>query len=264
MVDVFGGTASYGGQRGPRGSMGPTGLAGSIADMCEWMPGSVVKNLQKYDELGCYFVDDKKIDLKEDGGKVTEWLSRCDGGANLKVVKDIKSVEKYLNRYVLNLAKSRLGVEDIDLLANTPGTSGFVCVTFNTSGDVDQVLLSNYGKDHQKGYHEVCVSTSNITITINDHVEIIQHKCRKWTTLFISYASDAHTTHYQYDVSGLTGSFTGPVDKNPVSGLSVGSRSDNTKYLTGQISCLEIYTRDVPTLLPHPIQRVLVQNQERL
>lgn len=264
MVDVFGGTTAYGGQRGPRGPMGPQGLKGSIADMCEWMPNSVVKDIQKYDELGCYFITDADKDLKKKTSKVSEWVTRCEDGANLLVVKDIKNVEKCLNRFALNLANSRLGAEDIDFLANTPGTSGFMCITFNTSDDDDRVLISNYGKDHSKDYHEVCVSSSNIIITINQHVEIIQHKCHTWTTLFIGYASDAHTTHYHYNVGGVTGSFTGSVNKDPISGLSVGARSDDSKPMTGQISCLEIYVRSVPTLLPHSIERVLIQNQERV
>lgn len=262
MVDVFGSTASFTGQRGPRGAVGPRGLPGSMDDVCEWMPQSVVKNLQKYDELGCYFIDSVSADLKKAGSNVTEWISRCNDGDNLIVKKNVKAVEKVVNRYALNFEAARLVIEDVNLIGNTPSTSGFICVTFKSSSETDQVLLTNYNADHKVDYHEISITNSDIIITILDHKEIIQHQTKRWTTLFISYASDTHTTHYKYSVNGISGEFTSSINVNPISGITIGSRYDDTRFFVGQLSCLEVYTRAVPTLLPNAMQRLVIANQE--
>ena len=117
-------------------------------------------------------------------------------------------------------------------------------------------------RQHLDLSNEISITNSDIIITILDHKEIIQHQTKRWTTLFISYASDTHTTHYKYSVNGISGELTSSINVNPISGITIGSRYDDTRFFVGQLSCLEIYTRAVPTLLPNAMQRLVIANQE--
>ena len=51
MVDVFGGSGSFQASRGPRGPRGPRGIPGTIGDLCEWLPQTILKNLQENEEV---------------------------------------------------------------------------------------------------------------------------------------------------------------------------------------------------------------------
>ena len=83
MVDVFGGSRRFRGGRGPRGPTGPKGAAGSIVDLCTWMPKTILKNLQTNDEKGCFFIQNPDKDLKRKGTEITNWISRSATGLNL-------------------------------------------------------------------------------------------------------------------------------------------------------------------------------------
>ena len=62
MVDVFGGSGSVNNRVGPQGIIGPRGLPGSISDFCQWLPKTIIFNLQKYDENGSFFIKDPSTD----------------------------------------------------------------------------------------------------------------------------------------------------------------------------------------------------------
>ena len=71
MVDVFGGSKRFQALRGLRGPRGITGKAGSINDICSYMPNTVVKNVQENEENGCFFIaTDPSKDIKRTGSTI--------------------------------------------------------------------------------------------------------------------------------------------------------------------------------------------------
>ena len=81
MVNIFGkepvrGRKGDRGPSGPRGLPGQKGDAGSIEDLCMWMGNTVLKNLEQYDDKGCFFIDDQSTDVERNNEKIVTWLSR--------------------------------------------------------------------------------------------------------------------------------------------------------------------------------------------
>ena len=69
MVNIFGNQVVRGrkgdrGPSGPRGLPGQKGDAGSIEDWCMWMPNTTLKNLEQYEDKGCFFIDDPSADVE--------------------------------------------------------------------------------------------------------------------------------------------------------------------------------------------------------
>ena len=82
MVNIFGKEAVRGkkgdrGPSGPRDLPGQKGDSGSIEDSCTWMGNTVLKNLELYDDKGCFFIDDPSTDVHRDKKKaLITWISR--------------------------------------------------------------------------------------------------------------------------------------------------------------------------------------------
>ena len=261
MVDVFGSAGTFKGQKGPPGPMGPRGFPGSIKDLCEWLPQSVLESLRKNDEIGSFFITDPSKDLEQSGKVVKQWVSRSNKGLNL--VADIPSSDlvKLPDRYVLGFKKNRYASKDIFWLENEPGTNAFICITFKVFGDEEKVLISNFHKG-EDNYCEVRVSATEIRLHLHNVDEIIQHSCKEWTTLYLECNSDDTTTYYKYDVNGKTGSFTGTPDELFFTGsLAMGSRPDDTFFLNGQVSALEIYEGTQPSEVPKPLKDIIIKHQ---
>ena len=106
MVDVFGGSGTLKNRSGPRGPMGPRGLPGSIRDFCQWLPKTVLVNLQKYDENGCFCIMDPSKDLERSGKEVKTWISRSIKGWNLVAAKASSDLVKVKDRYALGFKKN--------------------------------------------------------------------------------------------------------------------------------------------------------------
>ena len=233
MVDVFGGSRRFRGGRGPRGPIGPKGAAGSIVDLCTWMPKTVLENLQRNDEQGCFSIQNPDKDLQRKGAEITVWISHNATGSNLVAEKPSNKLEKLEepdDRYVINFENTRYIAEDLTLFADPPSSYGLLCITFRVTSDAEQVLISDYEND-KRTYCEIKVATNEILIHAHSIHEVIQHSCKDWTTLFIEHSSDETTTHYNYKINGLTGSFTSPADTDASNGFALGSRYDDTYFL---------------------------------
>ena len=268
MVDVFGRSRRFQGLRGPRGLRGIPGTPGSIKDMCTWMPQTVLKNLQLNDEQCCFVIEDPTKDIKCKGSDVEQWISRSHKKFNLTAER-AASLEQLPNeRYALVFKNSRYINDDIFLLPNHPGTYGFICLTFRTSDDQEQTIVSNYdvGEPH---FHEIFATSTEIGIlgmeTGKTKRFIIQHSCRNWTTLFVEYAAGTYQTQGRYIINNdqkLTGDFTFDSIGDMDSGFSVGGRYDNTRFLQGEIASIEMYhvkaKKDTP---PDCLKDLVIKNQ---
>ena len=110
MVNIFGNEPVRGrkgdrGPSGPRGRTGQKGNAGSIEDSCMWVGNSVLKSLERYDDKGCFFIDNPSTDVKRDQKEKTiiTWISRALHKNNLLTDSPAKQLsEKLINdRYAL-------------------------------------------------------------------------------------------------------------------------------------------------------------------
>lgn len=264
MVDVFGGVGAIRGRNGPPGPRGLRGLPGSIRDFCQWMPKTVLASLQKYDESGCFVIKDPEKDLEYKGskGEITKWCSRSVIGWNLIAEKPSSDLVKLKDRYALGFKKNRYVSTDMPMLETFPGMSSFLCVTFKMSGEGEQVLISNYEEDINNDYCEIRVTATEIILHLHSDDEIVQHSCEHWTTLFIECNSDETTTYFKYDVNGVTGSYTRPSMKLFLTeSVAIGSRYDDTHFLSGQVSALEFYQTNQPSEVPEELKRIVIENQ---
>ena len=264
MVDVFGGPGNTQNRMGPPGPMGPRGLPGSIHDFCEWMPRTVIKNLQRYDETGSFIIQNPAKDLSLSGKEVKKWISRSESGWNLVAEKSSSDLVKLDdNRYVLGFKENRYVSDDLSIMSTFAGTSSFFCVTFRVSGEGEQVLVSNYQESLKEDYCEIRVTATEIILHLHSDDEIIQHSCKDWTTLFVEHNSDGSTKYFKYDVNGITGSFTRHRKKYlEVSSVSLGSRYNDTHFLIGQVAALEFYTVDQPSEIPTELKNIVIANQK--
>ena len=265
MVDVFGGVGAIRGRNGPPGPRGLRGLPGSIRDLCIWLPGTVLANLQKYDERGSYFVQDPDKDLhhKAKPGQITKWCSRSSTGGGLDAERPCNSLVKLNGYYALEFKQNSYTASEGVLMQSEPGLGGFICITFRMAGEGEQVLVSDYDSSKDE-YCEIRVTETEVILHLQSHDEMIQHSCRDWTTVFVEYNSDETTIYFRYNVNGTTGSFTRPSHK-PIFWYSVftmGSRSDQTHYLTGAIAALEIYQSKQPSEVPEELQEIVIKNQQ--
>ena len=266
-MNVFGG-ATRAMDEGPRGPRGFRGKDSSIVDFSTWLPHTVINNLQVNDENGAFFIENPDKDLIRQKDKtITEWVSRSRRGGNLVAKKpssDIEKIEHYFatERYAMKFKKTHYQSPDSPFLGGGRLTCGFICITFRTNSEEEQVLMDGNGDSRHPPCEIKLSGATEITIQIHDVKEIIQHACKKWTTLFIEYNSDRHLSHFTYDVNGIVGSFTSPSTPLERWGFHLGCRWNETDYLDGEIASVETYeTYNTAAPLPDTLKNIIIKNQ---
>ena len=267
-MNVFGGVRSV--NKGPRGPRGFRGKDGTMTDFGTWLPQTVVNNLQVNDEKGAFFIENPERDLIRKKQVITEWVSRSKRRGRNFVAKqpssEIELIEDFYDgdRYAMKFKTTHYYSHGLFLLLCAPGSCGFICITFRTYSETEQVLICGQPPYHHSA-SEIKISGANeITIQILDVKEIIHHPCREWTTLFIEYNSDNHLSHFTYDVNGIVGSFTTPnAHGSAKSGVHLGCRWDNTNYLDGEIASVEMYENaNTSAPLPDTLKNMVIKNQK--
>ena len=267
MVNIFGNQAVRGrkGERGPsglRGLPGQKGDAGSIEDWCMWMGNTVLKNLELYDVKGCFFIDDPSTDVDQKEKTIIKWLSKT-----LHKKKNLIA-EKPMFDGAASYYSDELGLFQV-----TPGNCfGFLCITFKTtSDDKDQVLLSTYQTEGNP-YTDISISGAEKNIVITSIKEtkntiLIENDVKQWTTLYVEYKGyESKTTEYNYivkcsDSKIISGSFLLEFSDLAMFGFAMGSRFNDTGFLKGEISSLEIYHVDDPSKpFPECLKKLILDN----
>ena len=144
-----------------------------------------------------------------------------------------------------------------------------MCVTFRLQGDHEQTILTNYDPANPTQFNEISATNTEIYIwrqkdAKSTHV-IVRHMCRDWSTLFIEWFSTEKQIYGNYiinDDEKTKGTFTFDQTGVHTSGIFVGRRANNTKFLTGAISGIEMYyTRRKEKELPNHLKQLIIQNQ---
>ena len=285
MVNIFGNEAVRGkkGDRGPSGPMGLPGKqgekgdSGSIEDSCTWMGNTVLKNLELYDDKGCFFIDDPSTDLQQNKEKAfITWISKTMHRKNLIADIPAKQFSKKLinDRYALMFDGTvRYYNEELGLFQIDSGNcSGFLCITFRTnSDDKDQVLLSSFQME-ENPYTEISISGAEKKIVIKSKKEktkiiSIENDVKQWSTLYVEYKGyESKPTEYNYivkcgDSKIASGSFLLDFDDMAMFGFAMGSRFNNTGFLRGEISSLEIYhVSETSKPFPECLKNLVINN----
>ena len=259
------------GKKGPPGPVGDTGKSG-IEDMCLWYAKTMIRSFQENEEEACYQITNCSKDLKRDESAITTWLTRrLVDGCNLTAEHASKRVEKItINRYALVFdRKVRYVNEESLFLANHNGTYSFICITFCVFGHdhTEQVLISNQ-QEGAAHFREISVTSTEINIYLGEgedkkHI-LIQHQTDKWTTLFLEIEDcDGKKSHGNYIINNnpkLIGSFACKTIASEITGFSVGSRYDDTRFLTGKIANIELGHAQGSSF-PKNIRDLIIKNQ---
>ena len=269
-MNVFGG-ATRAMDEGPRGPRGFRGKDSSIVDFSTWLPNTLINNLQVNDESGAFFIEnpDKDLIRQKNGKTITEWVSRSRRGGNLVALEPSSEIEKidFTDRYAMKFKKTHYKSQEGLFLGGGQDTCGFMCITFRTNSEDEQVLISGHHHQLDKPPCEIRVSgATEITIQIHDVKEIIQHaSCKEWTTLFVEYNSDEKLSHFTYDVNGTVGSFTAPSCLFEILGYHLGCRGNGTNYLDGEIAAVETYENsNTAAPLPDTLKNIIINNQSKI
>jgi hypothetical protein len=133
-----------------------------------------------------------------EGSAIKQWISRSRKHLNLEAERASKSLTDLTNgHHALVFHNSRYINEDIPLLAN----DGFICVTFYTSGDHAQTILSNF-QTSSGNWHEISATNTEINIWGRENGKTkrvnIHHTTRNWTTLFVEHLAAYPQMHGRY------------------------------------------------------------------
>ena len=241
-VDRFGGSL----RRPLKGLRGKAGIPG-IVDFSRWLPNTILNSLQNNDEIACFFIE-KENDIHRKDGDIVKWNSRS-SNYGLSAEKPSRNLVRLANgREALSFKNNRYISDDIFFFPNHLNTYGFICITFRSTGNGKQTIVSNFQEDTEKYFHEINVTETEIEIWGIEQKKskcvTIQHRSRGWTTLYIEYIALKSVTECRYIINNdphCNGSFTFDTYDEMMSGFSLGSRYDNTKFFQGDVASLEMY-----------------------
>ena len=131
-------------------------------------------------------------------------------------------------------------------------------------GEGPQTLISSYQKSTW-AFREIQVDIAEIRIFYGGaEPEIIQHPCNEWTTLYIGYHAQLHTTTWHYIINNnpkLIGSFSSESILEMRGGIAVGSRYNNQHFLNGEIANIEMYHKPGENLFPESLKQIVIEQQ---
>ena len=196
-MNIFGGATGSMVDKGPRGPRGARGRDSSIGDFCTWLSHSVVNILQTNDESGAFFIENLDKDIvrpKGEGTDITQWVSRSRRGGNLvakkasNAIEEVQSAFDLTTRYAMKFKTTHYHVAGTQFLGAGRGTCGFICITFRTDSEAEQVIMSATTSSHPPTVEtEIRINgATEIAIQVHGVTEIVQHACKKWTTLLSS------------------------------------------------------------------------------
>ena len=270
MVNIFGDKG--GGERGERGPMGPDGKrgergpAGESGLLCEWIPRSVLKQIQS--EEMCFLLTSEG-DVQRKGDEIVEW--KCRNTVHNSMVAESASkelIEIPGGGYALRFHKSVYCQGEMRLFDSIPGYCGYLCVTFKVFGDGVQTLFTNYKlRDVFRQFNEIAVSKSEIQIlAYRDSSPVIisiVHDCTFWTTLWVDYQVLESGIIGTWSVGENSGDFKLDCALMSESGLYIGGRHGGDRCFDGVIASIENNKRRATQKIPDALKEVIINGQKR-
>lgn len=273
-MNVFGGIRSLSNaQRGPRGF---PGRAGSIDDFCTFLPNCILKQIQEHEE-NAYIISStnpEKDIVRGKNKQILEWKNRNktespDPPQNLKAILPSSELIEAGLGYAISFDKNLYSLIGFPMWCK--GGYGYICITFKTDTENDQVLITNYHKnDIGKEFHEISVNHQGITfrgyLNGKDAQHYVQHNCKEWTTLFLDYTQNSkQSVEYTYILNNdprMQGSFTFQPPNFAQARNYVGGRNEKTNFLSGAIHAIELYGNiDIPKPIPQSLKKLIIKNQ---
>ena len=154
---------------------------------------NVIKESSKNDEVCCFFIETDS-DIEKHGNEIVKWNSRSTKNALVAIRPSKETMKLHNNRSALSFKNTLYQAKDMNFFENAEDSYGFFCITFRCLSDSRQTLLSNAMKSHQKYYHEIKVSGTEIEIIGIENTKqkslIIQYASHDWTTFFIEHILD--------------------------------------------------------------------------
>ena len=147
-----------------------------------------------------------------------------------------------------------------------------MCITFHVQADTEQAIISNFDPDNpDEPFQEISASSTEIRIWggNSDSMPIyvlVQHDTRDWTTLFVDWTFHTdYRLHCNYIINNdpaTIASYEFSDSGVHNTGFSIGGRYNDTKFMTGAISAIDVYcnwqcTKPIPSSLRH----LIISNQ---
>ena len=151
----------------------------------------------------------------------------------------------------------------------TPGY-GYFCITFRVDGGEEtQTLVTNHKpSDPFQNFHESTVSTNEIHIYGYKNKQMtfttIHHNCSAWTTLFLEYHKSSGALQGSFIINNdqsTQKSFNFDEPMLCKSGLSIGGRKDDTRFMDGAIHAIESYFVKHDEKIPPALKDLIIKNQ---
>lgn len=246
------------GIEGPPGKKGVDGISG-IVEFSKWLPNSMLKFFQETEEMACFFIQNES-DLKKDHGNIIEWISK---NKKIGIKSESPSSELIMlpnKRKALCFKNNVYSSRELEFVNFFPHRFGFLCITFKTSSNNKQVILSNRGLGDESIFEIITTGTEIVIVGMENDEEtkhIIQFQCHDWVTLFLEYFTTETTLNFDYLInndSNHHGSFVIDSYEDMTEGICVGGTIDKKDFFQGEIASLEFYhiqsnERELPTCL---------------
>ena len=283
-VDFFGrgggasGPRGHNGPPGPPGPRGQTGKPGSINDLCTWMPNTILNTLREEEEQCCFLLTNPEEDIRRnEKGEIVEWKSRTKDKTKNAKAKEIPSsdiVKISDERYALDFHKNLYIADNIELSPPAESRYTYICLTFRTQSDEEQTIVTDYDSSSPNDpFREISATSTEIHIwgASIDGKDLsyvpVQHMTREWTTVFVEWFISPHKNQGLYIINDneTRGVFTCQKKQGWLTPefISIGCRSDQSRFLTGAISALEIYSNvhTEEATLPETLRQRIIRNQ---
>ena len=226
----------------------------ALNSLCEMAPGTLLRNMQKYDFQSSFHVTRK--------GEFTgaEWKNRSENGRNLSVLSGTVTASEIVENQIWSILFKNgiLFNKDIAFAENTPQTSGFTSIIFRSVSDQRQTLLSSWNSEAES-FNEITLTGTEVVLKFGDSTEEIQHSTKSWTALWITWRSDATKTYWFWQIDKLSGHFTSEAGYLLEDGLSLGGRRDSTSHFHGEVLGFDIYNRqDEDLKVPQKLRNLII------
>ena len=231
-------------------------------DIVKWLPEFTISEFRKTVESCCLMIENLTKDLSpKDHGLYKRWKTRSDTHYDANAVRASDEIVKIsTDRWGL-VFKNNLYIVNHTSLSS--GDTIFLCITFKTLSDEEQIVISDYTDECPK-WRGISVSSKFLKIVgadnHNGYIQIPYTTTKnKWFTVLVIWGGfeQGHDSLYKIN-DGITGSFrANPPEFLLSNETSLGdiNNKEMSKPLNGCISNIDLFQTEfsIPDQLQHLI-----------